>query len=80
MQHFSICDTKINTRTGLIRKVFKATLNCMGRPRKTKETSKSVYVRFRVTLAERKELIRRAKEANAKNESAWIRQQLLGDS
>jgi hypothetical protein len=51
----------------------------MGRPRKTKETSKSVYVRFRVTLAERKELIRRAKEANAKNESAWIRQQLLGD-
>jgi len=35
--------------------------------------------RIRVTRAERAEIMRRAKAAKAKTESAWIRQRLLGD-
>lgn len=38
-----------------------------------------MYVRIRVTRAERAEIMRRGKDAKAKTESAWIRQRLLGD-
>lgn len=38
----------------------------------------SSYIRIRVTKAEREEILRRAKAAKAKTESAWIRKKLLG--
>jgi hypothetical protein len=50
----------------------------MGRPRLTKETAKSMLVRIRVTPAEREAIMRYWQLAGAKNESAWIRQRLLG--
>lgn len=36
-------------------------------------------MRVRVTKTERAEILRRSKAAQAKNESEWIRQRLLGD-
>lgn len=51
----------------------------MGRPKTPPAKYKGMYVRVRVTQAERAEIARRAKKAKAKNESVWIRQRLLGD-
>lgn len=49
-----------------------------GRPPKPKDEAMSMNVRIRVTPAERAAITRRWKQANAKNESAWIRERLLG--
>lgn len=51
----------------------------MGRPQLKKSERKTLYLRVRVTVAERLEITRRTKKAGAKSESAWIRQRLLGD-
>lgn len=50
----------------------------MPRPKTPSNEYKGTYVRVRVTESERKEIARRAKAAKAKNESVWIREQLLG--
>lgn len=51
----------------------------VGRPKQKPEKYRGVYVRIRVTKAERAEILRRSREAQAKNESVWIRERLLGD-
>lgn len=51
----------------------------MGRPKTKPENYRGVYVRIRVTKTERSEILRRAREAKAKNESVWIRERLLGN-
>jgi hypothetical protein len=51
----------------------------MGRPKIPKDKAKSMFVRVRVSKAERAEIARRAKAAKAKTESEWIRDRLLGD-
>lgn len=51
----------------------------MGRPKQKPEHYRGVYVRVRVTQTERAEILRRARESKAKNESTWIRERLLGD-
>ena len=50
-----------------------------GRPKTHPDLYKGTYVRIRVTKAERAEILRRSREAQAKNESVWIRERLLGD-
>ena len=52
----------------------------MSRPKTTPSLYRGTYVRVRVTETERKEIARRAKAAKAKNESVWIREQLLGNT
>lgn len=49
------------------------------RPKVKIEDYRGTYVRVRVTAKERAEITRRTKAAKAKNESAWIRERLLGD-
>lgn len=51
----------------------------MARPKTPTEKYRGTYVRIRVTKAERAEILRRSREAQAKNESVWIRERLLGD-
>lgn len=49
-----------------------------GRPPKTKDEAMSMYIRIRITPADRAAIMRRWKKAKARNESAWIRERLLG--
>lgn len=55
----------------------------IGRPKSKPSDAKSMYIRARVTKAERAEIAKRAKAAksakSAKTESEWIRQRLLGN-
>ncbi len=50
----------------------------MSRPPLKPDDRKTIYVRVRVTKAERKRIKTRATAAGAKRESEWIREQLLG--
>lgn len=54
-------------------------IGTMGRPKLKPDQAKGMYVRVRVTKAERTRIRKRWKAAGAKNESTWIRDQLLGD-
>jgi hypothetical protein len=51
----------------------------MSRPPLKPVDRKTIYVRVRVTRAERDRIKARARKAGAKKESKWIREQLLGE-
>jgi hypothetical protein len=51
----------------------------MSRPPLKPADRKTIYVRVRVTSAERAKIKARARNAGAKKESTWIREQLLGE-